>query len=84
MGSLSKSTGHMLVVRERIHQVGSELNIRFMFEQTVILGELLAKILYNICFFQCAGHYNIFVGDLSPEVTDATLFACFSVYPSCS
>ncbi|KAE8696386.1 Oligouridylate-binding protein 1B [Hibiscus syriacus] len=29
------------------------------------------------------GHY-IFVGDLSPEVTDATLFACFSVYPSCS
>ncbi|KAK6914662.1 RNA recognition motif domain [Dillenia turbinata] len=29
-------------------------------------------------------HYNIFVGDLSPEVTDATLFACFSVYPSCS
>lgn len=29
-------------------------------------------------------HYNIFVGDLSPEVTDATLFACFSVYQSCS
>ncbi|XP_057468201.1 oligouridylate-binding protein 1-like [Actinidia eriantha] len=29
-------------------------------------------------------HYNIFVGDLSPEVTDATLFACFSVYPTCS
>ncbi|KAJ6816619.1 oligouridylate-binding protein 1-like [Iris pallida] len=31
-----------------------------------------------------SGHYNIFVGDLSPEVTDATLFACFSVYSSCS
>ncbi|KAF8364890.1 hypothetical protein HHK36_032808 [Tetracentron sinense] len=31
-----------------------------------------------------SGHYSIFVGDLSPEVTDATLFACFSVYPSCS
>ncbi|XP_010939882.1 oligouridylate-binding protein 1B isoform X1 [Elaeis guineensis] len=31
-----------------------------------------------------SGHYNIFVGDLSPEVTDSTLFACFSVYPSCS
>lgn len=29
-------------------------------------------------------HFNIFVGDLSPEVTDATLFACFSPYPSCS
>ncbi|KAG4136590.1 hypothetical protein ERO13_D07G015700v2 [Gossypium hirsutum] len=29
-------------------------------------------------------HHNIFVGDLSPEVTDATLFACFSVYSSCS
>ncbi|XP_023761963.1 oligouridylate-binding protein 1B isoform X3 [Lactuca sativa] len=31
-----------------------------------------------------SGHYNIFVGDLSPEVTDAMLFACFSVYASCS
>ncbi|XP_042408023.1 RNA-binding protein 208-like isoform X3 [Zingiber officinale] len=31
-----------------------------------------------------SGHYHIFVGDLSPEVTDATLFACFSVYPNCS
>ncbi|KAJ8476325.1 hypothetical protein OPV22_020052 [Ensete ventricosum] len=31
-----------------------------------------------------SGQYNIFVGDLSPEVTDATLFACFSVYHSCS
>ncbi|KAM1059917.1 hypothetical protein ACFX15_023943 [Malus domestica] len=31
-----------------------------------------------------SGHFNIFVGDLSPEVTDATLFACFSVYNSCS
>ncbi|GFY97222.1 oligouridylate binding protein 1B [Actinidia rufa] len=31
-----------------------------------------------------SSHYNIFVGDLCPEVTDAMLFACFSVYPSCS
>ncbi|KAJ9559755.1 hypothetical protein OSB04_004915 [Centaurea solstitialis] len=31
-----------------------------------------------------SGHYNIFVGDLSPEVTDAMLFTCFSVYASCS
>jgi nucleolysin TIA-1/TIAR len=31
-----------------------------------------------------SGHYNIFVGDLSPEVTDAMLFTCFSVFPSCS
>ncbi|KAG5523597.1 hypothetical protein RHGRI_035409 [Rhododendron griersonianum] len=31
-----------------------------------------------------SSHYNIFVGDLSSEVTDAMLFACFSVYPSCS
>ncbi|KAH6793287.1 oligouridylate binding protein 1B [Perilla frutescens var. hirtella] len=31
-----------------------------------------------------SGHYNVFVGDLSPEVTDAMLFACFSVYPNCS
>ncbi|GER28365.1 oligouridylate binding protein-like protein [Striga asiatica] len=31
-----------------------------------------------------SGHFNIFVGDLSPEVNDAMLLACFSVYPSCS
>lgn len=31
-----------------------------------------------------SGHFNIFVGDLSPEVTDATLFACFCAYSSCS
>ncbi|ONK66067.1 uncharacterized protein A4U43_C06F3820 [Asparagus officinalis] len=31
-----------------------------------------------------SGHFNIFVGDLSPEITDNTLFACFSVFPSCS
>ncbi|KAF0908134.1 hypothetical protein E2562_022949 [Oryza meyeriana var. granulata] len=29
-------------------------------------------------------HFNIFVGDLSPEVTDSTLFAFFSGYSSCS
>ncbi|KAM7260328.1 hypothetical protein ACFE04_016069 [Oxalis oulophora] len=29
-------------------------------------------------------HFNIFVGDLSPEVTDAILHTCFSIYPSCS
>ncbi|CAA7408299.1 unnamed protein product [Spirodela intermedia] len=31
-----------------------------------------------------SGHFNVFIGDLSSEVTDATLYACFSVYPSCS
>ncbi|KAG6390773.1 hypothetical protein SASPL_148518 [Salvia splendens] len=31
-----------------------------------------------------SSHYNIFVGDLSSEVTDAMLYACFSVYSSCS
>ncbi|KAG7018228.1 Oligouridylate-binding protein 1B [Cucurbita argyrosperma subsp. argyrosperma] len=31
-----------------------------------------------------SGHFNIFVGDLSAEVTDAMLFACFSAYSSCS
>lgn len=31
-----------------------------------------------------SGHFHIFVGDLSSEVNDATLYACFSVYTSCS
>uniref|UniRef100_A0A453RKY6 RRM domain-containing protein n=1 Tax=Aegilops tauschii subsp. strangulata TaxID=200361 RepID=A0A453RKY6_AEGTS len=31
-----------------------------------------------------SGHFHIFVGDLSSEVNDATLYACFSTYPSCS
>ncbi|XP_066340267.1 oligouridylate-binding protein 1-like [Miscanthus floridulus] len=30
-----------------------------------------------------SGHFNIFVGDLCPEVTDATLFAFFSGYSTC-
>ncbi|KAI4967897.1 hypothetical protein ZWY2020_011203 [Hordeum vulgare] len=30
-----------------------------------------------------SGHFHIFVGDLSSEVNDATLYACFSTYPSC-
>jgi hypothetical protein len=38
----------------------------------------------SIVVLSLAGHYNIFVGDLSPEVTDATLFAAFCMYPSCS
>ncbi|XP_062189818.1 oligouridylate-binding protein 1-like isoform X2 [Phragmites australis] len=29
-------------------------------------------------------HFNIFVGDLSPEITDSALFAFFSGYASCS
>ncbi|KAL6656956.1 hypothetical protein ACP70R_004736 [Stipagrostis hirtigluma subsp. patula] len=29
-------------------------------------------------------HFNIFVGDLSPEVTDSALFSFFSRYTSCS
>lgn len=29
-------------------------------------------------------HFNIFVGDLSPEVTDSALFAFFSGYSNCS
>ncbi|XP_062197094.1 oligouridylate-binding protein 1B-like isoform X2 [Phragmites australis] len=31
-----------------------------------------------------SGHFNIFVGDLCPEVTDAALFAFFSGYSTCS
>lgn len=30
------------------------------------------------------GHFNVFVGDLGADVTDATLFTFFSIYPSCS
>eukprot|EP00850_Spirogloea_muscicola_P019313 SM000188S03808 [mRNA] locus=s188:71901:76160:- [translate_table: standard] len=30
------------------------------------------------------GHFSIFVGDLSPEITDASLYAAFSIYLSCS
>ncbi|KAH7297088.1 hypothetical protein KP509_26G052800 [Ceratopteris richardii] len=30
------------------------------------------------------GHFNIFVGDLGADVTDAALFTFFSIYPSCS
>ncbi|CAO2142460.1 unnamed protein product, partial [Urochloa humidicola] len=31
-----------------------------------------------------SGHFNIFVGDLCPEITDAALFSFFSGYSTCS
>uniref|UniRef100_J3N9M4 RRM domain-containing protein n=1 Tax=Oryza brachyantha TaxID=4533 RepID=J3N9M4_ORYBR len=31
-----------------------------------------------------SGHFNVFVGDLCPEVTDAALFSFFSRFSSCS
>ncbi|CAN8259411.1 unnamed protein product [Cochlearia groenlandica] len=31
-----------------------------------------------------SSHYNIFVGDLSQDVTDSTLHKSFSVFPTCS
>lgn len=52
---------------------------------TSLLVHYVALECVNLCTnFFLVGHFNVFVGDLSPEVTDAMLFACFSVYPSCS
>jgi len=84
LASLLKLIGHMPVVSERTHQVGSDFKLNkliLMFKLSPIPWDLLTLIYRALLF---AGHYNIFVGDLSPEVTDATLFACFSVYTSCS
>ncbi|CAA0827620.1 Oligouridylate-binding protein 1B [Striga hermonthica] len=56
------------------------LNRSYLFEQPI-------KVDYAYTRGQredTSGHYNIFVGNLSAEVTDAVLFECFSVYPSCS
>ena len=40
--------------------------------------------LVNCAHWIISRHFHIFVGDLSSEVNDATLYACFSAYPSCS
>lgn len=82
LGSLLKLTGLMLAARERIHQVTFLLShyfqLSFLFSFILWNGNFIFFLHFN------SGHFNIFVGDLSPEVTDATLFACFSVYPSIS
>ncbi|KAI0498881.1 hypothetical protein KFK09_019779 [Dendrobium nobile] len=56
------------------------LNGRHLFGQPIKVNWAYA----NTQREDTSGHYNIFVGDLSSEVTDAALFACFSVYPSIS
>lgn len=76
----------MLVVRERIHQVYIFVYFGTFFSENWSSNFPVPfhyKLIIKLHLWH-AGHYNIFVGDLSPEVTDATLFACFSVYPSCS
>lgn len=55
----------------------------------LLLGDILFLYYFQlyiplISSSKSSGHFNVFVGDLSPEVTDATLFACFSVYTTCS
>ncbi|KAM1155870.1 hypothetical protein ACFX13_027296 [Malus domestica] len=56
------------------------LNGRYLFGQPIKVNWAYASSQRE----DTSGHFNIFVGDLSPEVTDATLFACFSGYSSCS
>ncbi|KAL0908870.1 hypothetical protein M5K25_023382 [Dendrobium thyrsiflorum] len=56
------------------------LNGRHLFSQPIKVNWAYASTQRE----DTSGHFNIFVGDLSPEVTDAALFACFSVYPSIS
>ncbi|RZR99352.1 hypothetical protein BHM03_00028872, partial [Ensete ventricosum] len=76
-----KLIGRMPVGKERTRQVQFQIIscTKILFQCIYGSHRLLDDLLFCI-----TGHYNIFVGDLSPEVTDATLFACFSVYPSCS
>ncbi|KAF8011369.1 hypothetical protein BT93_J1849 [Corymbia citriodora subsp. variegata] len=56
------------------------LNGRHLFGQPIKVGHM--PVVRERTLQVCSGHYNIFVGDLSAEVIDAMLFACFSVYPS--
>ncbi|XP_020588498.1 oligouridylate-binding protein 1-like isoform X2 [Phalaenopsis equestris] len=56
------------------------LNGRHLFGQPIKVNWAYA----NTQREDTSGHYNIFVGDLSSEVTDAALSACFSVYHSIS
>jgi len=54
-GNLSKLTGHMPVVKERIHQVSSEIIIRYIcFEQII-----LVNILYNMFLWICRSLQHI-------------------------
>ncbi|XP_020574257.1 oligouridylate-binding protein 1-like [Phalaenopsis equestris] len=56
------------------------LNGRHLFSQPIKVNWAYASTQRE----DTTGHFNIFVGDLSPEVTDAALYACFSVYSTIS
>ncbi|KAJ9183715.1 hypothetical protein P3X46_007529 [Hevea brasiliensis] len=56
------------------------LNGRHLFGQPIKINWAYARSQRE----DTSGHFNVFVGDLSPEVTDAMLYACFSVCHNCS
>ena len=71
----------MQVRRGRIRQV------RYSLKKILLLSlssHIIILVWLTVPIELFPGHFHIFVGDLSSEVNDATLYACFSAYPSCS
>jgi hypothetical protein len=53
----------------------------FLIRSCIGCYSLMSHMVIPLCL---ADHFHIFVGDLSPEVTDSALFAFFSGFASCS
>lgn len=65
--------GHAAVALERVHKVllfGQEMRVNWAFQK-----EQQEEV---------AAHVHVFVGDLSPDVSDAVLLAAFQACPGCS
>ncbi|KAM0057457.1 hypothetical protein Hdeb2414_s0005g00158401 [Helianthus debilis subsp. tardiflorus] len=69
--------------RGQIQITGCGSKLRLVISESSGTGVAVCKLNPNICMGDTSGHYNIVVSDHSPEVADAMLFACFSVYASC-
>lgn len=92
MSTVKKSswTGQLWLLVKKTHQVCSFFDLRRQFfcgvqwTQSVRLVSVSTAHRNNVLTFFVSAHYHLFVGDLSPDVTDSLLWDAFKGFESLS